>query len=68
MGLWDTVGSLGLSFLSGSFRFLKELNWDFHDLALSDRVKHAYHACAIHERRSKFGLTTWSMPATPHPA
>lgn len=65
MGLWDTVGSLGLSFLSGKFHFLKELNYDFHDIDLSDRVKFAYHACAIHERRTKFGLTRWTLPKTP---
>lgn len=65
MGLWDTVGSLGLSFLSGSFIFLKDLNFDFHDVALSDKVKQAYHALAIHERRTKFLPTLWTMPAKP---
>lgn len=65
MGIWDTVGSLGVSFLSGHFHFLNKLNWDFHDDTLSNRVKHAYHALAIHERRTKFLPTLWKMPEQP---
>lgn len=59
MGLWDTVGSLGVPkhFLFSNY-FNKK--YQFHDLALSRMVKGARHAMSIDERRSTFTPTLWS--------
>lgn len=59
LGVWDTVGSLGIP--------LKSLNWTtswlykFHDTKLSPQVKHAFHAVAIDEKRRSFVPTLWQM-------
>jgi hypothetical protein len=63
IGVWDTVGSLGIP--SASLRLVGLLfglfgyDWQFHDPQLSTKVKHAYHALSIHERRSTFVPTLW---------
>ena len=54
IGVWDTVGALGIPNLDGRFRLLKGLDWQFHDVKLSRIVKHAFHALAIHEHRAEF--------------
>lgn len=57
IGVWDTVGALGIP--------LKSLNWltarryQFHDTRLSPQVKHAYHAIAVDEKRRSFVPTLW---------
>lgn len=57
VGVWDTVGSLGIPgdlgrrFLGGKF--------DFHDVQLNSRVDVALHAVAIDEKRSAFAPTLW---------
>ena len=57
LGVWDTVGSLGIP--------LKSLNWitswlyKFHDTNLSPHVKHAFHAVAVDEKRRSFIPTLW---------
>ena len=63
IGVWDTVGSLGIP--GRSLRLLSLLlhlfgyDWRFHDPQLSKIVKNAYHALSIHERRSTFVPTLW---------
>lgn len=59
IGVWDTVGALGIPGLDGSFRILKGLDWQFHDVTLSTKVKNAFHALAIHEHRTEFTPTLW---------
>jgi uncharacterized protein (DUF2235 family) len=59
IGVWDTVGALGVPGLGGRFRLLKGLDWQFHDVSLSRRVKKAFHALAIHEHREEFVPTLW---------
>jgi uncharacterized protein (DUF2235 family) len=65
VGVWDTVGSLGypLPFFELWKRVLPRfgINWWFHDTMLSKSVLHAYHAMAIHERRSDFPVTRWTQ-------
>jgi hypothetical protein len=68
--VWDTVGSLGIP--SGTLRLVSLVlklfgyDWRFHDPQLSTKVKHAYHAVSIHERRSTFVPTLWEkQPAAP---
>lgn len=57
VGVWDTVGALGVP--------LKLLNWvgrhrySFHDVRLGTHIQHAYHAIAIDERRRPFKPTLW---------
>lgn len=63
IGVWDTVGALGIPGLDGSFRLLKGLDWQFHDVGLSKRVKKAFHALAIHEHRKEFMPTLWEKKA-----
>jgi len=59
IGVWDTVGALGIPGLDGRFRLLKGLDWQFHDVKLSRVVKNAFHALAIHEHRAEFMPTLW---------
>jgi uncharacterized protein (DUF2235 family) len=61
IGVWDTVGALGVPGLDGRFRLLKGLDWQFHDVTLSTWVKNAFHALAIHERRTEFVPTLWEQ-------
>lgn len=57
IGVWDTVGALGIP-LRG-LRGLTRRKYQFHDVELSSRVRHAYHALAIDERRAPFEPTLW---------
>ncbi|HEY8190002.1 MAG TPA: DUF2235 domain-containing protein, partial [Micavibrio sp.] len=53
LGLWDTVGALGLPnhfFISGLFN----KKYQFHDTELSKIVKYARHAVAIDEHRQSY--------------
>lgn len=68
IGVWDTVGALGVPFLDGRFRILKGLDWQFHDVTLSRIVKNAFHALAIHEHRTEFGPTLWEQKPGASPA
>jgi uncharacterized protein (DUF2235 family) len=53
IGVWDTVGALGIPlFLFGFIN--KWLGLEFHDLQLSSRVENAFHALAIDEFRNPF--------------
>jgi uncharacterized protein (DUF2235 family) len=62
IGVWDTVGSLGipLGFLGKIFNRKHR----FHDVSLSRIVDNAYHALAIDEKRKPFRPTLWER----HPA
>lgn len=58
IGVWDTVGSLGIP-----LRILKKHNlrqYAFHDTKLSRIIKYACHALAIDEMRTDFKPTLWS--------
>lgn len=61
LGVWDTVGSLGVP---SNMALLKLLDWlqpfRFQDTSLSDRVLHARHAVAMDERREAFTPTLWT--------
>ncbi|MDX2158341.1 MAG: DUF2235 domain-containing protein [Hyphomicrobiaceae bacterium] len=58
MGVWDTVGALGVP---GGFGLASLYNrrYRFHDLNLSSMVASARHALAIDERRRTFEATVW---------
>jgi uncharacterized protein (DUF2235 family) len=63
IGVWDTVGALGIP-LSG-LPLVDEFNkrWQFHDTALSTRVENAFQALAIDEKRRPFEPTLWQQQA-----
>jgi uncharacterized protein (DUF2235 family) len=63
IGVWDTVGSLGIP-LRG-LRSLTRKKYQFHDTELSGVVQHAYHALAIDERRTPFEPTLWHYQPKP---
>jgi uncharacterized protein (DUF2235 family) len=58
IGVWDTVGSLGIPF-DGRLTMLLNYPWRFHDTDLSSRVDAAFQALAIDERRGPFKPTLW---------
>jgi uncharacterized protein (DUF2235 family) len=59
IGVWDTVGALGIP-LSG-LRWINAFNrrWQFHDTDLSTTVDAAFQALAIDEKRRPFEPTVW---------
>jgi uncharacterized protein (DUF2235 family) len=57
VGVWDTVGSLGVpDYIQGQRRDL----FSFVDLKLSDKVDRGFHAIALDERRLDFPVTRWA--------
>jgi hypothetical protein len=61
IGVWDTVGSLGLPALVGG---IDPVLYGFLDTGLHSDVLNAYQALAINERRYEFPATMWtSVPA-----
>ncbi len=62
MGVWDTVGALGIPI--GLFRVNRD-RYAFHDVELSSRVKHGYHAVGIDEKRVPFEATLWADKQKP---
>jgi len=57
LGVWDTVGSLGIPAIFGG---VDGLIYGFLDTSLHPDVLHAYHALAIDERRMEFPATLWT--------
>jgi uncharacterized protein (DUF2235 family) len=58
VGVWDTVGALGIP-IDGFRPPLLSRLWTFHDTTLSRYVRNAFHAVAIDERRGPFKPTLW---------
>jgi hypothetical protein len=67
IGVWDTVGALGIPTDLPGWEWLSrrlhgwETLWGFHDTRLSSHVKYAYHALAIDETREAFKPTLWTQ-------
>ena len=59
IGVWDTVGSLGVPMLI-NIPFLSR-RWTFHDVKLSTQVDNAFHALAIDEHRPPFAPALWEQ-------
>jgi uncharacterized protein (DUF2235 family) len=61
IGVWDTVGALGIPW--SGIRAVDRLNrrWSFHDTRLSTIVDAAYHALAIDEARKPFAPAVWQQ-------
>lgn len=62
IGVWDTVGSLGIPSIFGDIDLLR---YSFLDTQLSPRVKAAYQALAIDEERECFPPTLWDDSQVP---
>jgi uncharacterized protein (DUF2235 family) len=60
IGVWDTVGSLGIPGLL--FSLFDQKRYGFLDTTLHPCVEKAYHAVCIDERRAQFMPTLWSNP------
>lgn len=59
IGVWDTVGSLGIP-VKGLNLLTRQFH-KFHNTELSLRVKNAYHAVAIDEKRTTFKPVFWDI-------
>ena len=57
LGVWDTVGALGVPL--GVFRRWIAGRYSFMDLKLGANVRHAYHAVAVDEKRRPFQPALW---------
>jgi uncharacterized protein (DUF2235 family) len=62
VGVWDTVGSLGIPAIFGG---VSPLVYGFLDTGLHPNVKNAFHALAIDERRPEFPATLWTGDPAP---
>ncbi len=63
IGVWDTVGALGIPAYMGWLSLLDPLHrHDFHDMRLNPYIKHGRHAVAMDERRSPYTPALWSEP------
>ena len=62
IGVWDTVGSLGVPSLLGG---VDPIRYGFLDTKLSPQVKSAYQAIAIDEKRLSFPPTLWDGDPAP---
>jgi uncharacterized protein (DUF2235 family) len=63
LGVWDTVGALGLP-----LDLLRQFNlkfYEFHDTALSRIVENAFHAVAVDEHRKAYDVCLWTPSAAP---
>ena len=60
IGLWDTVGALGITF---SVMGLFDAHDEFYDTKMGSNIVMARHALAIDERGEDFELTVWSPRA-----
>jgi uncharacterized protein (DUF2235 family) len=63
VGVWDTVGALGIP--GCVFEGLDEQIYGFLSLTLHPNVHAAYHAVSIDERRAEFAATLWMPPLAP---
>lgn len=63
IGVWDTVGTRGVPVRG--WRGLSRKPYEFHNTRLSRRVRFAYHAIGIDERRAPFSPTLWTDAPKP---
>jgi uncharacterized protein (DUF2235 family) len=63
IGVWDTVGALGVP-----LHILADFNakfYEFHDTKLSKIVENAYHAIAVDEHRENYDVCLWNSDTPP---
>lgn len=59
VGVWDTVGALGVP--AFSLAGISSSTLKFHHTGLRIPVRHGFHALAIDEHRAKFAPTPWTI-------
>lgn len=64
LGIWDTVGALGIPVQS--FRTFNQKVFEFHDTELSSIVEYGFHAVAIDEHREHYKATLWDPKKKPN--
>lgn len=64
IGVFDTVGSLGIPAIFGKIDVDK---YGFLDTNLHPDVKNAFQCLAIDEHRAQFPCTPWTVPTPPNP-
>ncbi len=62
VGVWDTVGSLGIPAIFGG---VDEKTFGFLDTGLHPDVKNAYQCLALDEKRAQFPATLWTSTPAP---
>lgn len=62
IGVWDTVGSLGIPAIFGG---IDDKVYGFLDTTLHPDVKNAFHALSIDEKRPQFPATLWTSTPAP---
>jgi uncharacterized protein (DUF2235 family) len=62
VGVWDTVGALGIPSVFGG---VDNVLYGFLDTSLNTRIRNAYHALAIDEKRAEFPPTLWTGDPAP---
>ncbi len=67
VGVWDTVGELGIPLFS--IQGISRSTLRFHSTELMPPVKYGFHALATDENRRAFSPTLWTVrtPSTPDP-
>ena len=62
LGVWDTVGALGIpdELEFTNLLFDRKDRWEFHDTDLGENVEMARHAMAVDEVRASFTVTRWN--------
>jgi uncharacterized protein (DUF2235 family) len=63
IGVWDTVGALGIPLSPGRWVNFINRRWQFHDTDLSTKVQAAFQALSIDEKRPPFRPTMWTQQA-----
>ncbi len=63
IGVWDTVGALGIPIGALGWISRRVLRLQFHDVNLSSYVDNAFQAVAIDERRRAFQPAIWTQQA-----
>jgi hypothetical protein len=59
VGVWDTVGSIGIA--AGDFTGISSSQFDYLQTGLRLPIQNGYHALAIDEHRAKFAPTIWDI-------
>ena len=62
VGVWDTVGALGIPV--GSFEGVSTSTFGWMHTGLREPIQNAYHAVAVDELRKKFAPTLWTIKTT----
>jgi uncharacterized protein (DUF2235 family) len=59
VGVWDTVGSVGVA--AGNIPGISRSTFDYHQTGLRIHILNNYHALAIDEHRNDFAPTLWDV-------